>query len=158
MGNTNNTNPPMSKDLSDFKELQEREHYIQAEDTNERVQRTVTLKQFVFGLLLMWAVCTFIGKFSSGRYWFEASNEEWLWSSHNMFVAIVEDDPKFLTKEDSWAWKRFQEMASTARLKGFVRVVHDGEHPNLQKWYLQDQLRQLEPNSEDGMARKSLKG
>jgi hypothetical protein len=61
----------MSKDLSDFKELQEREHYIQAEDTNERVHRTVTLKQFVFGLLLMWAVCTFIGKATSGRYWFE---------------------------------------------------------------------------------------
>jgi len=38
MENTNETSPPANKALSNFKELQEREHYIQGEDTNERVQ------------------------------------------------------------------------------------------------------------------------
>tara|TARA_R110000851_G_scaffold210467_1_gene362864 strand:+ start:410 stop:991 length:582 start_codon:yes stop_codon:yes gene_type:complete len=51
------------------------DHHDTCEDTNERVQRTVTLKQFVFGLLLMWVVCTFIGKATSGRYWFESDRE-----------------------------------------------------------------------------------
>jgi len=92
------------------------------------------------------------GKVVRGSYWFEVSNEEWLWSSHAMFVAIVEDDPKFLTKDNAWAWNRFQEMASTARLNGFIRVVHDGEHPNLHRWYMQDQLVKSEPDSEDSVA------
>jgi len=51
------------------------DHHDICEDTNERVQRTVTLKQFAVGLLLMWVTCTFIGKATSGRYWFESDRE-----------------------------------------------------------------------------------
>ena len=65
----------------------------------------------------------------------EKKKTEWLWSSHSILVAIVEDDPKFLLRNDGWAWKIFQEQATTARLNGFIQVVHDGEHPNLEAWY-----------------------
>jgi len=132
------------------------DHHDICEDTNTRVHSTLTYKQFAgvsvamfISLVLLLSVA---GKVVRGSYWFEVSNEEWLWSSHAMFVAIVEDDPKFLTKDNAWAWNRFQEMASTARLNGFIRVVHDGEHPNLHRWYMQDQLVKSEPDSEDSVA------
>jgi len=131
-------------------------HYKQSEDTNKRVHSTLTYKQFCYALTFMFFVLAIMmtgaGKLVRGSYWFEAANEDWLWASHNMFVAIVEDDPKFLTKDDGWVWNRFQKTSSTARLNGFIRVVHDGEHPNLQRWYMQNQLTQSESAPEDGIA------
>lgn len=118
------------------------DHHDICDDTNQRVRGTLTCKQFVG-----FSVAMFIAMFC----WFESSNNEWLWASHAMNNAIFEDDPTFLTKNDGWAWNSFQETASTVRMNGFIQVVHDGEHPNLQKWYLQDQLRQLEPSPEDGV-------
>lgn len=189
MENTNDTNPPANKDLSDFKELQEREHYIQGEDTNTQIRVTrkhccsMSNRLKVITCALVTLVLLIAGGVFGGFYVYlkgpafmglvpdsygihsyhailkenidlvaEKKNAEWLWSSHSILVAIVEDDPKFLLKNDGWAWKRFQEIATTARLRGFVQVVNDGEHPNLQQWYMQDQLTQSESDPEDGVA------
>jgi hypothetical protein len=131
-------------------------HYKQSEDTNKRVHSTLTHKQFCYALTFMFFVLvitlTGMGKAVRGSYWFEASNEWWLWSDHDMLIAIVEDDPKLLIQNDGWAWNQFQDLATTARLNGFIQVVNDGEHPNLQRWYMQDQLTQSESDPEDGIA------
>jgi len=156
MENTNDTSPPANKALSNFKALQEREHYIQAEDTNDRVHRTLTYRQFAGVSIAMFIALVLLlsgaGKVVRGSYWFEVSNEEWWLSSHFISCAILEDDPKFLTLNDGAPWEEFKKRASTIRMNGFILVVHDGEHPNLQRWYMQDQLVKSEPDSEDSVA------
>lgn len=118
--------------------LQESVHFSQSDETLERTKRTLTLKQFIAGLLVLWVVCTFIGKGTSGRYWFEARNESWLWHSHNLSVALLEDDPKFLEKRSSESKPSciefFCENGSQTRIKGFCDIVCDGNHPRLQSW------------------------
>jgi hypothetical protein len=113
-----------------------RDHYGESGDTNRRVRR---LKgQFVLCCIVMWVACTLVGKGTSGRYWFESGNEAWLWHTHNLGVALLEDDPKFLeircpSRGDS-CWEFFIKSSTTKRMDMFVRIVFDGEHPNLVKW------------------------
>ena len=64
------------KRLLRFKELQEAEHFKQGDDTNTRVRRTLTVSQFIGGLVVMWILCFFAGKYISGRYWFELEARE----------------------------------------------------------------------------------
>ena len=51
--------------------LQECVHFNQGDQTNERVKKTLTFKQFIGSLVVMWLVCTVAGKAISGRYWFD---------------------------------------------------------------------------------------
>ena len=59
------------------------ENQIDAEatnkDTNERLKRVLTLKQFIGGLIVMWILCSFAGKYISGRYWFDTAHKEALY-------------------------------------------------------------------------------
>lgn len=118
------------------------DHHATCDDTNQRVRCTLTYKQFVgFSVAMFIAMALFMtvsGKMIRGTYWFEAGNEEWLWSSHFISCAILEDDSKFLMINDGAPWEEFKKRASTIRLNGFIRIVHDGEHPNLQQWYARD--------------------
>lgn len=124
--------------MTGLEKAQRRRHNEITHNTNRRVHRTLTLQQFAVGLLVLWVVCTFIGKGMSGRYWFEARNEAWLWHSHNLSVALLEDDPKFLEKRGSESKPSciefFCENGSQTRIKGFCDIACDGYHPRLQSW------------------------
>jgi hypothetical protein len=66
-----NINPEQLK----FREAQssrKRDHYGESGDTNTRVRK---LKwQFAFFTVVMWLICTFIGKETSGRFWWETND------------------------------------------------------------------------------------
>lgn len=72
----------------------------------------------------------------------EVENFGWLWHSHNLVIALVEDDHNVLEKSHKGrngkvesCWQFFREHATTARMKGFLKIIHDGQHPNLEAWY-----------------------
>lgn len=60
---------------------------------------------------------------------------EWLWSSHNINCAVFEDDPSFMERNHNRPWRTFKEKASTERMDGFLLVIHDGCHPNMETWH-----------------------
>ena len=60
---------------------------------------------------------------------------EWLWSSHHINCAVFEDDPSFVERNSSRPWRTFKEKASKARMNGFLLIIHDGCHPNMEAWH-----------------------
>ena len=65
----------------------------------------------------------------------ENKSLHWLWHSHNLYVALMEDDIKFLSKVSTGmnAWEFLQNQTAT-RSNGFINIALDGEHPNLRSW------------------------
>jgi hypothetical protein len=124
-------------------------HYKQSEDTNKRVRGILTLKQAIVLSALQWVLCASVTAWYNGVWFFEVrdnleketrradiaeSQNNWLWHSHSKLCALLEDDPKLLTLAD---WEFFLEKGTTRRIDGFLKIMHDGDHPNLDKWHLE---------------------
>jgi len=60
---------------------------------------------------------------------------EWLWASHNINCAVFEDDPAFMEKNSGRPWRTFKEKATPERMEGFLLIIHDGFHPNMEDWH-----------------------
>ena len=107
-----------------------------------------------FTVLLSWPVFLCAGKLHSGQLFWEtasiiaasearavvaetkADNLTWLWHSHNLTVALLEDDPKFLEKNTDGCscFEFFLANAGANRQTSFNKTVHDGFHPRLEEW------------------------
>ena len=66
----------------------------------------------------------------------ENKNLNWLWHSHNLYVALMEDDDTFLERDanEMNAWTFLQNHTTTIRREKFMQIALDGEHPNLREW------------------------
>jgi hypothetical protein len=107
-----------------------------------------------FTVLLSWPVFLCAGKLHSGEWFWQTASViaesearavaaetklddlTWLWHSHNLTVALLEDDPKFLEKNTNGCscFEFFLAHATTARQTLFNKTVHDGFHPHLEGW------------------------
>ena len=62
----------------------------------------------------------------------KAQKEAWLWNSHSLLIATLEDDPSKLTGEP---WDFFLDHSTLNRLEGFLLIINDGNHPRLAEWH-----------------------
>ena len=57
--------------MTDLEMAQQRRHNKIAQETNNRIKLTLTLRQFVSGILLLIFALSFVGRVTSGRFWFD---------------------------------------------------------------------------------------
>jgi hypothetical protein len=57
--------------MTDLEMAQQRRHNKIAQETNNRIKLTLTLRQFVSGILLLIFALSFVGRATSGRFWFD---------------------------------------------------------------------------------------
>ena len=57
--------------MTDLEMAQQRRHNKIAQETNNRIKLTLTLRQFVSGILLLIFALSLVGRATSGRFWFD---------------------------------------------------------------------------------------
>ena len=146
----------MEKQKEKMKGLQEStarwDHYNETDEIKQRTFLTLTLKQFIAGMLISWCAYTFTGGLIRGSYFWETTessqeaivaeletklkNQYWLWHTHNLQAALLEDDGRLLELRDDNGVSAFEflQKATTIRRNGFLMIALDDNHPNLRAW------------------------
>jgi len=150
--------------MAAYNEACQKAHENVTEDTNTRVKNTLTFKQCLMILLIFsvaqYMTTTTYGRWHSGHWFWQhasiqktlidqndtyksenivlreglrnaAEKTEWLFYSHNIHIALIEDDPSKIT---NIAWEWIKKTCSAKRMKGLMRIMNDGNHPNLAEW------------------------